>query len=1082
MATSLAGAAPNSTVRYDLKRIVKPKKGKSSCGTYKSTDTDAVLKDLPPIVVDGVNVVTSTTLEKEYDNRRLQYSHQIDMYTGVYDQVMAEHNAANQNNGADADISKERFSRINRRQVHLSSAIDEFMHFLSAFFNNDDIEDMANEHGVNGISIWIAATGSGQDRSTWQCLPDMMQHYEVIYAAVKRVSMDLDKEFHKWQNQAVFTTPGAAALPSSSNIGQQKSYVQKIDSTLKPDPVLSMMDADMMALKEWNRAWKSWYTSQQFGNKPADEVRQYFLSCIDTDFKRYIENLDSNCKLSVNDLVRHVSNHVEQKYPVENRRAALLSHEMNMSMTAVNFLNQLYTEAMSCQMEAMNNEDIACMLWFQKHHDKELIKRLHSEFKSVRKLNVQQLSDAIRTVEAQDTLMNQRSVIQTICTLSQDLRETYQNLSPEEKDYANYTHDKRGRDDFLNIISSYKRKQRDSQFRTASNAYQVQKYGRQNYQGQFQSQGQGLYDQRPNVTYEKPRNSTWPRDISCKAPWHDTRTGRSHLCGYPNYWICPQHSRKIRPEQIEKAKREFKDSWEWADQMIKKRNSQRNNRAAVNMMDSVKYGPGEHEVVGYDYVPDMRDLSLNALENSDIDACEKTAEAYSNMENGLDSYFNMMTAYVAVPKEKVKAWNMQKRRMDDLLDFHCRQEMASEHERICRLGESYDLNLKSASLKGYAMGTLPIARVNIADTKRQRMAIIAMADSGSSASMISRKTVVRVGLHVDRQVDTKVFTANGELKTFGLITLEVEWFEVRAKISAIVVEGLPHEMLVVGFRDMISLRLITDKFPIPENSPEFPGARKCRMIREPDVFTEIIKPSDHDDHTVIDIQDSDDDMSTKADVREISAEQAETAAPTELELSDTTLNIMAEESDMTFRTPESMLRKVVSDARMERGEAHADAPITWTNRVEVGSKRKQTKASDDEPLHVRLLRMSNTVPRHVEKNRNMNVSITSSSEADSGTWSLPRREFDEDFKWPEQCEEYDPVAESNRVNQQKLSVRKRKRERDSSQICPDCADTKDCAEFKAKLRKIVNQVVNVEEVKRFYDDNDMCYNEFHGKE
>ena len=514
--------------------------------------------------------------------------------------------------------------------------------------------------------------------------------------------------------------------------------------------------------------------------------------------------------------------------------------------------------------------------------------------------------------------------------------------------------------------------------------------------------------------------------------------------------------------------------------MIKKRNSQRNNRAAVNMMDSVKYGPGEHEVVGYDHVPDMRDLSLNALENSDIDACERTAEAYSNMENGLDSYFNMMTAYVAVPKEKIKAWNRQRRRMDDLLDFHCRQEMASEHERICRLGESYDLNLKSASLKGYAMGTLPIARVNIADTKQHRMAIIAMADSGSSASMISRKTVVRVGLHVDRQIDTKVFTANGELKTFGLTTLEVEWFEIRTKISAIVVEGLPHEMLVVGFRDMISLKLITDKFPIPENSPEFPGARQCRMIREPDIFTEIIKPND-DEHTIIDIQDSDDDMSVTADVREMSAEQAETAAPTEVGLSDTTLSIMAGESDMTFKTPESMLRKVVSDARIERGEAHADAPITWTNRVEVGNKRRQVKASSDEPLHVRLLRMSNTVPKDVDRNRTMNGSITtytSASEADSGTWSLPRGEFDEDFKWPEQCEEYDPVAESDRVNQQKLNGRKRKRERDNSKICPDCADTKDCAGFKTKLRK----VVSVEEVKKFYDEHDLCYNEFHRKE
>ena len=133
MATSLAGAAPNSTVRYDLKRIVKPKKGKSSCGTYKSTDTDAVLKDLPPIVVDGVNVVMNTTLEKEYDNRRLHYSHQIDMYAGVYDQVIAEHNTQHPNNGAGTDISKERFSRISRRHVHLSSAIDEFMRFLSAF-------------------------------------------------------------------------------------------------------------------------------------------------------------------------------------------------------------------------------------------------------------------------------------------------------------------------------------------------------------------------------------------------------------------------------------------------------------------------------------------------------------------------------------------------------------------------------------------------------------------------------------------------------------------------------------------------------------------------------------------------------------------------------------------------------------------------------------------------------------------------------------------------------------------------------------------------------------------------------------
>ena len=122
--------------------------------------------------------------------------------------------------------------------------------------------------------------------------------------------------------------------------------------------------------------------------------------------------------------------------------------------------------------------------------------------------------------------------------------------------------------------------------------------------------------------------------------------------------------------------------------------------------------------------------------------------------------------------------------------------------------------------------------------------------------------------------------------------------------------------------------------------------------------------------------------------------------------------------------------------------------------------------------------MSNTVPKQVDKNRTVNMSITSSSEADSGTWSLPRREFDEDFKWPEQCEEYDPVAESNRVNQQKLNVRKRKRERDNSELCPNCADTKDCAEFKTKLRKIVG----VEEVKKFYDENDMCYDEFHGEE
>ena len=156
MATSLAGAAPPTAVVYNLKKVVKPKKGKSSCGTYKSTDADAVLKDLPPIIVDGVNVITNTALEKEYDNRRLQYSHQIDMYTGVYDQVIAEHNSQHQNNGAGADISNERFARISHRHVHLSSAIDEFMRFLSAWLDGRLQLPKASPAPV----IWLLLVGS----------------------------------------------------------------------------------------------------------------------------------------------------------------------------------------------------------------------------------------------------------------------------------------------------------------------------------------------------------------------------------------------------------------------------------------------------------------------------------------------------------------------------------------------------------------------------------------------------------------------------------------------------------------------------------------------------------------------------------------------------------------------------------------------------------------------------------------------------------------------------------------------------------------------------------------------------------
>ena len=195
---------------------------------------------------------------------------------------------------------------------------------------------------------------------------------------------------------------------------------------------------------------------------------------LDDGFQRHFESRDPNEQMDVVSMIREIEKHINLKYPIENRRVDLLNYPENHGMPAIEFLNTIYKEIQELRMDQMSNEEFANHLFFQKHGNRNLLKRL-MEIKGVRKFDIRRLTEAIQNIESQDTIMSSRTAVQNVCLMDDESRQTYDKLSELEKEFVDWTYETKGQTAMINIMSTYKRAQRDGQFSAASSTFQGQK-------------------------------------------------------------------------------------------------------------------------------------------------------------------------------------------------------------------------------------------------------------------------------------------------------------------------------------------------------------------------------------------------------------------------------------------------------------------------------------------------------------------------------------------------------------------------------------------------------------------------------
>ena len=116
--------------------------------------------------------------------------------------------------------------------------------------------------------------------------------------------------------------------------------------------------------------------------------------------------------------------------------------------------------------------------------------------------------------------------------------------------------------------------------------------------------------------------------------------------------------------------------------------------------------------------------------------------------------------------------------------------------------------------------SIPLIELPISDKYGKKGSAFTMFDSGASHSIISFELVKKLGLRIDKpNWSTTIRDASGRnMPCYGSMELTVNYRKKCIRTHTIVTPGLENDLLVLGWREMQDLQMLSRYWPLPSRN------------------------------------------------------------------------------------------------------------------------------------------------------------------------------------------------------------------------------------------------------------------------